>query len=293
MRFAIVLVWIGSAAVAAADPASTAAVDKVVRANLAASFTSHARLAATATADLAFAPAVDENRTPWWDDRCGDTFCNDEVMLFGGWIMLGMKPAPVKPRIVVDDAAHVAWFAADLKLIGTLGTGESITVKGAWPLRVTGILVDDHGWKVAAEKFSLVVPDATLVGKDDWVPNYGEITGKPSLEIAAWFPGHLAEHQSARAHAVNGTAPADVGRDRASMTKLAKAWDKLALVPKSVDVTALAGGKVAWAHATVTLPVKGGVKILTVGIVAVPEDGGWRWVSLNWSPEMQPDDAIH
>jgi len=77
------------------------------------------------------------------------------------------------------------------------------------------------------------------------------------------------------------------------MTKLAGAWDKLAFVPKSADVTVLAGGKVEWAHVTVTLPVKGGVKIMTVGIVAVSEAGGWRWVSLNWSPEVQPDDATH
>ncbi len=293
MRRSIVLALLAWSAPAIADTASSSAVEKVVRANIAASFTSHAKLAATAIADFDFRPAIDENRTPWFDDKCGDTFCNDEVMLFGGWVPVRMKLAAFKPRIQVDDDAHTAWFAADLVFSGSLATGDTVIVPGSWPVRVTGILVDDHGWKVAAEKFSLVTPDAKLVAKEDWVPNYGEITDKPGLELAAWFPKHLADHQSARAFAVNGTSPSDVGRDKAAMTKLARAWDKLAFVPKSADVTVLAGGKVAWAHVTVTMAIKGGVKIMTVGIVAVAEADGWRWVSLNWSPEVQPDDATH
>jgi len=265
-----------------------------VRANIAAAYTSHTKLDATATVDLVLDPAVDENRTPWWDDKCDNTYCNDEVRLFGGWVLLhGFKLAPFTPKIVVDDAARVAWFTADLEFSGTLAAGDTLSVKGKWPVRAIGIVVDDHGWKVAAEKFSLVATDAKLVANHDYIANYGSITGATEKSFAAWFPKKLAAHRSARAIGVTGTSPRDVGRTKPAMAKLVASWDKLALSTKAVELKVLAGGKIAWAKTTVVLPVKGGSKLLTVGIVAVPESGGWKWVLLNWSPELQPDEAVH
>ena len=293
MRIAAVVVVVSSS-VASASPDSVAAADKVVRANIAASWTSHAKLDATTTHDLVFDPAVDENRTPWFDSKCGDTYCNDEVMLFGDWVVLSKtKLAPFKPTIVLDDDAHVGWFSADLVFKGALGTGDTVTVQGSWPVRVTGVLVDDHGWKVAAEKFSLVATDASLVKTADWTPNYGDIKDKPELEFAAWFPGHLAEHMSSRATNATGTSPTDFFRTKPLMTTFVRTLDKLKMTTKWIELTPLAGGKIAWAHTTVTLQIKGGEKIMTVGIVAVPEGGTWKWVSLNWSPEVQPDAAVH
>lgn len=293
MRIVGVLVLVSSS-LASASPASIAAADKVVRANIAASWTSHTKLDATTTADLVYNPAVDENRTPWWDDKCGKDYCNDEVMLFGDWVILDKtKLAPFKPAIVIDDDAHVGWFSADLMFKGELGTGDTVHVKGSWPVRVTGVLVDDHGWKVAAEKFSLIASDAVLVKTADWIPNYGEIKDKPELEFASWFPGHVAEHQSSRATGVTGTSPTDVFPSKKMMTAFVGTLDKLKLTPKAVELKSYAGGKIAWVHTTVTLAIKGGEKILTVGIVAVPEGGTWKWVSMNWSPEVQPDAAIH
>jgi hypothetical protein len=32
---------------------------------------------------------------------------------------------------------------------------------------------------------------------------------------------------------------------------------------------------------------------MSVGVVAVPEEGRWNWVSLNWSPEVFFTDAEH
>lgn len=284
-----------SSGVALADPKSAAAVEKVVRANIAAAFSSHAKLDATIVEDVAFHPLVDENTTPWWDDKCGTTYCNDDIRMWGSSTVKTMKVAPFKPTIVVDDKAGVAWFSAELKLVGTLLEGErTITaIKGTWPVRVTGVLVDDKGWKVAAEKFSLAISDSKLVAQDDWVANYGELKDKVEKEIASWFPKQIAARQSARASAVNGTAPAEVGRDKAAIARLVKAWDKLPLQLKDVDWTELAGGKVGWAHVTVFLPTKKGKKKLTVGIVAVPEAGGWRWVAMSWSPEVAAADATH
>jgi hypothetical protein len=286
--------------VAPAPPAAPAAnaeaeVEKVVRANLAAAYTSHSKLDATATKDLVFEPAVDENRRVWWDGRCGSSYCNDDVMLFGDWIMVDLELAPFTPTIVIDDSAHVAFFAADLVFSGTLATGNTVRIKGKWPVRVTGIVVDDHGWKVAAEKFSLVTDDATLLSADDYAPYADKLDDPPAVELAAWFPGHLADHQSARAFRATGTADGDVASDRAAMTRLARSWDKLALTPKSAEFTPLANGKVAWAEVTVTLPTGtlARVKIMTVGIIAVREADTWRWVSLNWSPRVQPHEATH
>jgi len=296
VRLLLGLVVLATSPRAQADAQSVVAVEKVIRANIAASIDSHAALDATATSDLKFYPLVDDNASPWFDDKCGKSYCNDVVMLFGtSPTMVNMKVAPYKPVIVVDDTTKVAWFSAELKFTGTLREGERhvFDTKGTWPVRVTGVLVEDKGWKVAAEKFSLTLADRKLVSMDDYLPNWGAIADASEREIAGWFPRQLGAKQSTRAHAVNGTSPTEVGRDKATIARLVKGWDKLALTPRRVDFTSLAGGKVAYIHVTLTMPTKPRTKIVTVGIVAVLEGGGWRWVSLNWSPEVQASDAQH
>ncbi len=301
MRAGIVVAVIaGMTTPAVADSASVAAVEKVVRANIDASVNtaSHSKLDETTTKSLVFHPAADENRSPWFDDKCGDKYCNDDIFMFGGNVgVLPRKIAPYKLTIVVDDEKKVAWFSAELKVGTTLIEGERkpIKTKGTWPLRVNGIVVEEGGsWKVAAEKFAFALSDAALMKSDDWLPNYGKLEGTVESEIAAWFPKGLAAKKSSRATMVNGTAPGELGRDKAKIDKLVKTWDKLPLTLQAVDWTPLANNAIGWAHVTVSMPVKNGkTKIMTVGVVAVPENGGWRWVSLNWSPDINGSAAAH
>jgi hypothetical protein len=294
----VVAVLVGLTASVTADTASVAAVEKVVRANIEAAFTSHGKLDATTTKGVQFHPAADENDSPWFDGKCGERYCNDGVFVFGkSPAVTKQKIAPYKLSIVVDDAKNVGWFFTELKVAATLleGDAKPLATKGTWPIRVNGIVVKEGDtWKVAAEKFSFALSDAKLVQTDDWIPNYGELKGTVETEIAAWFPKGLAAKQSTRATIVNGTAPGEVARDKAKLGKLVKAWDRLALSTEAVDWTPLANGAIGWAHVTVTMPLKNEKKkIMSVGIVAVPEEGGWRWVSLNWSPDTYGSGAAH
>jgi hypothetical protein len=298
----VVAVIVGTAGPAIADSASVAAVEKVVRANIDAAFTSHTKLDATLAKDAQFHPAFDSDDTsPWFTDKCGDKYCNDAIDMFGETVVVvKQKLAPYKVAIVVDDVKKVGWFSTELKVSARMLEGSDThpaKTNGTWPVRVIGVVVDDAGtWKVAAEKFSLALSDAKLLkGEGDTEPNYGALTGAVEKEIAAWFPKGITAKQSPRASVVNGTAPGELGRDKAKIGKLVKTWDRLELKTQGVEWTTFASGAIGWAHVALTIPMKGGKKVkrLSVGIIAVPEEGGWRWVALSWSPEVASMDAAH
>ncbi|HEY4242350.1 MAG TPA: hypothetical protein VGM88_21180 [Kofleriaceae bacterium] len=214
----------------------------------------------------------------------------------------GFEPLRVgayTPRITVNATATAAWFAVEVALTGQIAFGYSPMdkTKATWPVRISGVLVDDHGWKVVAEEVSFEVGDKALTAKTFGYLDYPALDKDPDARaIAAWLPGKLLAHRSEAAAPafVSGTAPGDTARDAAALAKLVGSWDKLKLQTRAVTTKTLAGGKLLWADVVVTLEVrKGEFKELRLGVVAVPEAGEWRWVALNWNPEVDPDVAAH
>src|SRR5438067_1989202 len=97
-------------------------------------------------------------------DSGGDTSLPRARALFGA-DSGEAKLEPSTPTIVVDDAHHFAWFhvvvdgSYIVELMGAHGPNRD---RSHAQLRVSGLAIDDHGWKIAALMFSNVVSDKVL-----------------------------------------------------------------------------------------------------------------------------------
>ena len=198
----------------------------------------------------------------------------------------------VDAKIAVDK--HVAWFHC---VVNTSWVMELMTEKGpntrrdTGQLRISGIAVEDHGWKIAAAMVADVVPDKSLYKNLDH-----ESTRPAALDgqadsaggaLARWlYEGTLAAHRTKGALAIaNGTAPAERGESTAA-TNLAKGWDKLKMLGRPITSKTFGGGAYAIVFEQVFMPVKGqGTARMVLGAVLVKEGDDWRWVSLNFSPQ--------
>jgi hypothetical protein len=194
---------------------------------------------------------------------------------------------------VVD--AKSAWFHAIV--IGTYewtpcdGMGENCkkTTKERATWRLSGVAVDDQGWKLAAVMWSRAISDAELFKLSEQGGELGGVRGgqiDAHRVVAAWFGGgSIAKDISSSAQAIaNGTAPAEIGQGAAA-GKLAKAWDGLKMTEG--DFSAKQWGSIAFVHGDVMLPVKkkvGDVVDMKLGAVLVLENGNWRWVAINFAP---------
>jgi len=103
-----------------------------------------------------------------------------------------------------------------------------------------------------------------------------------SFRAIAWFPSSLAKARAPGVVAVRGTGPREIGIDNAS-TELVKAWERLGMTVSSV--TARTYGKIGFAVAKVTLPVRRSklAAPLVLGVVLIDDNGTWRWASLDFS----------
>ena len=206
---------------------------------------------------------------------------------------------------VVNPEKHVAWFhgtvEANLRLTVCGDPGcvddklpaHQVRQNKAW--RISGIAVDDKGWKLAAVMWSEVVKDAELMkhvdpdAARDQPAQHGDEA--PAKAFASWFTtGSLAAAQSKQALVVaNGTSPSELAVGAAAANKLAKSWDALKLWSSQVNSKLFANGAIAFVHGDVWIPgkPKGGIK-LELGAIMVPEDGGWKWVSLDFKADDNP-----
>jgi hypothetical protein len=204
--------------------------------------------------------------------------------------------------ISVDPATHVAFFhgtveasyVATVCADGCVGSAPAHDERQNKPWRLSGIALDDGGWKLAAIMWAEVVKDKDLMKHVD--PDATKAAPSESGDAAIvktvedWFAsGKLADGQSKRAIAASGTAPTEIALSATAAGKLARSWDGLKLWPSKVDVTTFAKGAIAFVHADVWIPAKpkGGVK-LELGAILVPEAGGWRWVSLDFKADDNP-----
>jgi hypothetical protein len=193
-------------------------------------------------------------------------------------------------KVVVDK--HVAWFHC---VVNTSWVMELYDEKGpnrrrdTGQLRISGIAIDDHGWKIAAAMVADVVPDKSLykvLDHDSTRP--AAIDGQADSAggaVARWlYEGTLAAHQ-ARTAIANGTAPAERGENTAA-ANLAKGWDKLKMWSTPITSKTFGGGAYAIVFEHVFLPVKGqGTARMVLGAVLAKQGDDWRWVTLSFSPQ--------
>jgi hypothetical protein len=205
------------------------------------------------------------------------------------------KLEPGTPTLVVDDAHHYAWFhvvvdgSYVVELYAEHGPNRE---RSHSKLRVSGIAIDDHGWKIAALMFTNAISDKFLFQGTQ--PNFirpaklGASSAKPAADaLVHWiYEGTLAARAAkSPTLAANGTAPAEVAAGAAAV-KLARGWDALKMWTSDVEATTFADGAVAFVHGSVYLPrPDGGVQML-LGAVLVRTDDGWRWTCLNFGPVL-------
>lgn len=273
---------------AAADQRSTAAVDKLVRAHVAASIKTEGAFVSTLT-DGAHITRPDGSADstafgcPDDPDACKSPFNLYEraTDIFGSY-----KYASVgKPAIYVDDANHVAFFQVAVKLTvdGSPGADVDVTIKGKTTMRLTGMAVDQQGaWKIAAIAYAPSLPERRLLDEATRpaIRHLAPTTGV-AKEVLSWV-GHFADHVSPRAIGAAGTGPKELATKPAAIAQLAQTWDKLPL-----DITYLAAverdnAAFLWGTAARTVGAKA---VELVPIILVEKEGAsWKWIAISWVP---------
>jgi len=198
----------------------------------------------------------------------------------------------VEAKLAVDK--KVAWFHCVVNtswVMELMNENGPNTRRDSGQLRISGIAVDDHGWKIAAVMVADVVPDKGLYKVlDHDATRPAALDGQADsagAAVARWlYEGTLADHRTKGALVVaNGTAPGERGESTAA-ANLAKGWDKLKMWGKPITSKTFGGGAYAIVFDQVFLPVKGkGTARLVLGAVLAKEGDDWRWVSLNFSPQ--------
>jgi len=193
-----------------------------------------------------------------------------------------VKVASVAPTVVVT--GRVAWFHAVVKasyiqeLMNADGPNRKRDVA---EVRVSGIAVNDHGWKIAAAMLSNVESERWLrrsPGQDTRPPSIGARDDSPASAVAGWlYDGTLASHAAKGTVVASGTAPGELGG-----VKLAKGWDTLKLWPATFDAKTF--GDLAFVHGEVFMPVKDGAVHMMLAAIVVHAADGWRWQCLSFGP---------
>lgn len=281
---------------AAADDRSAAAVDKLVRAHIAASIKTEGAFVRTLTDDAHV--TTPEGGLDYGALACLDApaECNTPFNIYERTtnILGSYKYASVgKPAIYVDDAHHVAFFQVAVKLSvdGSLGDDVDVTIKGKTTLRLTGVAVDQQGaWKIAAIAYAPSLPERRLLDEatQPAIRHLAPATGV-AKEVMSWV-GHFADHVSPRAIGAAGTGPKELATKPAAIAQLARTWDQLPL-----DVTYLAAverGDAAFLWGTAARKV-GAKAVELVPIILVEKDGGsWKWIAMSWVPRGMFEEAL-
>lgn len=278
-----------SAAPAAADKASVAAVDKLVRTHIAASLGPEQRFLATLTPDAHITrpdgSADSADAYPCVDDpeQCdtSESWYEHVTQIYGRfrYTLIG------KPAIYVDDASHVASFQAVARLTvdGSLGEELQFDAKGKTTMRITGIAVVAQGrWKIAAVAHTPSMSDQALAGWPDTGARTRHAPGSPvAAEVLSWV-GHLADHVSPHAIGAAGTAPRDAATKPEAIAALARSWDQLPIDVTYLQAVPRGDTVLLWGTATRTIGTK---TYALVPIIIVERDGAsWRWIAITWGP---------
>ncbi|MCX5743957.1 MAG: hypothetical protein NT062_15815 [Proteobacteria bacterium] len=228
----------------------------------------------------------------------------DNATSFGNNLLLNFASSPGGATIgaltiVVDEPAKVAWFQAPATIKYKEYVGEGIT---GWAkpraVRMSGLLVDDGGWKLARVIYTNSIADKDLVDSAAYedpplkpADGPAKLTGDAAIAKVAetWFApsgGFGKGASTTPTIVVNGTAPSEFAAGSAAAMKLARSWDLLKLGAVTIEATAF--GTMGFVRAKVRLPVKKGKTTLATDLTLyaiVVDEGksGWKWQSINWS----------
>jgi hypothetical protein len=192
------------------------------------------------------------------------------------------KLAAGTPTVVVS--GRFAWFhvTVDASYVQELmnANGPNRTRDRA-QVRVSGIAVDDHGWKIAAVMLSNVVSERWLRAQHGQETRPAKLDAQgdsPAGAVARWlYDGALASHAAKGTLVANGTAPGELGG-----VKLAKGWDTLKLWPATLKSSTF--GDFAFVYGEVFMPLKEGAAHMMLAAIVVKSADGWRWQCLNFAP---------
>ncbi len=213
---------------------------------------------------------------------------SDEAALWGYDIKSVGKLA-----ITIDDARHAAWFQGVVQATTDDPTGDHCTQHKCPPpmpvlFHVSGLAVDDGGWKLGVIIVSSTRSDRDLTGfrppRPQCDTEAGDPGGDPGLTQAAtaWLAsGQLGASAAAGTAFATGTSPGEIARG-AQAAKLAAKWDTLKLVVRKLEAKVL-HGTIGYVHADVDWPYKANLSIpLRLAALAVWERGRWRWTVLDF-----------
>jgi hypothetical protein len=203
------------------------------------------------------------------------------------WNKRHLESAHIEQLTVASAGPRAVWFHGVVKAVYVSDEPDTFL---AAPVRLSGIAVDDGGWKIAAIAWSRAIPDAELF-KQAHAPG----SPPPSVPdvaaakvVASWLRGGSIAKDVASSPLViaNGTAPNEIAQG-AGAAKLAKIWDTLKMTPGPFSFEAKQVGTVAFVKAPVALKGKkpGTAITMWLGAVLVEEYPTWRWVSLSFTPE--------
>lgn len=206
-----------------------------------------------------------------------------------------VRHAPPKPVFSVIHPTHrIAWFQAPFTAtVSNESPDDGKVTKEKVVKRAGGIAIGSGStWSIAAIMYTETLPDRALLARVGVEPGKPAVSGDPVLgaAVAKWIAGGFASNaaQDQKQLVASGTAATEFATEAAAH-ELAAGWDKLKLSPLRVDAKLLAGGAIGWATAHVAMPRKGrGPVELVLGVVAIPESGGWRWVSLQFLAAVVP-----
>jgi len=168
-------------------------------------------------------------------------------------------------------------------------------------LRATGVAKHyDKTWKLVAIAYLVTMPDKELFKHVDTsiAPETTYTASAMQRLVRSWFdpksPVPLAHVRATKIADVSarGTAPDEVATGVDAVDKLVKKWDTLYLF--ATFAADHEWGDLAWVHASIGLPVKGGampMELLAI-LVNEPDGGGWHWVSLDFgapTDELKPN----
>jgi hypothetical protein len=205
--------------------------------------------------------------------------------------------APKQIAITVDDAHHIAWFQTTTTSKSVDLSGEGCAYRDCkppkpWPIHVSGLAIDDHGWKLAVFVLGSTRSDRDLIdsAKGEYfmsrdIPGKVELAGDKALAQAAadWLAKRtLGTGASAGNVLASGSAPDEIAADAAAR-KLAAKWDKLKLAAVKLDAKVFADG-VGVVRGEVVWPYKKGVVFgFELVAIAVRDGTTWKWLLLAFS----------
>jgi predicted RecA/RadA family phage recombinase len=212
-------------------------------------------------------------------ERLGDSYYAD--------VQAEITHKVTKLVVQLDDTNAFAWFQVQYDVTSLSGMDNS---KATWPERAAGLAAKvGDAWKITAIAYTQLVSDHDLVTREPRFHMSDMPKGDPTVKgdaalaktVAGWLKTGFAGH-AAKATIASGSSPGEL-QSGAGVDKLVKSWDKLGLVPRTIEAAKV--GSYAFVQAEVAMPIKNSKKTAPLFLYVVLDPDG-KWVSLQYGATM-------